>query len=285
MKNPYIKLILELVLFIIVFAVLQAVMMGLTATVTALVEASGSFVATYTACVGQPKVIAISTALSSILTALIFIRVHWTVIDKTFMKSKPWVALIWTVFCTLGVLLPLEAFDEGLNTLCQGWIGMRPFDMPADYERLFSGLMKEPWGYIAVGVVGPIAEEVVFRGAILRKLLEFWDGKKHWIAIAVSALIFAAVHGNLAQGINAFIVGLLLGWMYWRTRSLIPGLIVHFITNTTSYVIFNLIPAARDGELIDLFHGSTRTLGAAVIFSLFIFLPSIYQLYKGLKRN
>ncbi|MDD6552439.1 MAG: CPBP family intramembrane metalloprotease [Prevotellaceae bacterium] len=285
MKNPYIKLILELVLFIIVFAVLQAVMMGLTATVTALVEASGSFVATYTACVGQPKVIAISTALSSILTALIFIRVHWTVIDKTFMQSKPWMMLFWAVFCTLGALLPLEAFDEGLNSLCQSWWGTRPFDMPADYMKLFSGLMKEPWGYIAVGVVGPVAEEVVFRGAILRKLLDIWDGNKHWIAIAVSALIFAAVHGNLAQGINAFIIGLLLGWMYWRTRSLIPGLIVHFITNTTSYVIFNLIPAARDGELIDLFHGSTRTLGAAVIFSLFIFLPSIYQLYKGLKRN
>ena len=285
MKNPYIKQDLELVLIIIIFAVLQAVLIEATAAVTALTEASGPFAVAFEACVGQPKVIAISTALSSILTALIFIRAHWTVIDKTFMQRKPWVALVWTVFCTLGVLLPLETFDEGLNTLFQGWFGSRPFDMPADYEKLFAGLMKEPWGYIAVGVVGPIAEEVVFRGAILQKLLEIWDGKKHWIAIAVSALIFAAVHGNLAQGINAFIIGLLLGWMYWRTRSLIPGLIVHFITNTTSYVIFNLLPAARDGELIDLFNGSTRTLGAAVIFSLCIFLPSLYQLYRGLKRS
>ena len=60
------------------------------------------------------------------------------------------------------------------------------------------------WGYVALGMMVPIAEEIVFRGAILRVLQNALGERKRWIAIVISALIFGIIHFNLAQGLHAF---------------------------------------------------------------------------------
>ena len=90
-------------------------------------------------------------------------------------------------------------------------------------------------------------------------------------------MFFALVHFNPAQMPHAFIIGLLLGWMYYRTGSILPGVAFHWVNNTVAYVMYNIYPDP-DMELIDLF-GNQRTELAAVFFSLFILLPAIYQLH------
>ena len=136
---------------------------------------------------------------------------------------------------------------------------------------------------MAVGLLVPIAEEVVFRGAVLRTLLERWR-VNHWWPIAVSALLFALVHGNPAQMPHAFLAGLLLGWMFYRTGSSVPGVVFHWVNNSVAYVLCNLLPAP-DAPLVTLFGGSERHVHLAVIFSMCILLPSIYQLSLRLKRE
>ena len=56
--------------------------------------------------------------------------------------------------------------------------------------------------HLIVGILAPIAEELIFRGAILRVLLNTFEHKGRWIAIALTALIFAFIHGNIAQGVQ-----------------------------------------------------------------------------------
>ena len=143
--------------------------------------------------------------------------------------------------------------------------------------------MKEPWGYVAIGILAPLAEEVVFRGAILRTLLGSMSKKNHWVAIMISAAIFGVVHANLAQFINALLMGLLLGWMYYRTGSLVPGILLHWVNNTMAYVLANIMPQS-DGKLIDLFHGDEKTMYYAVGFSLCIMIPSFIQMIIRLKK-
>ena len=143
--------------------------------------------------------------------------------------------------------------------------------------------MKEPWGYVAVGILAPLAEEVVFRGAILRTLLGIMSKKNHWVAIIISAALFGLAHFNEAQFINALLMGLLLGWMYYRTGSLVPGILLHWINNTMAYVLTNIMPQS-DGKLIDLFHGDEKTVYYAVGFSLCIMIPSFIQMIIRLKR-
>ena len=144
-------------------------------------------------------------------------------------------------------------------------------------------LLSKPWGYVAVGILAPLAEEVVFRGAILRTLLGIMSKKNHWVAIMISAAIFGVVHANLAQFINALLMGLILGWMYYRTGSLVPGILLHWVNNTMAYVLANIMPQS-DGKLIDLFHGDEKTVYYAVGFSLCIMIPSFIQMIIRLKK-
>ena len=157
-------------------------------------------------------------------------------------------------------------------------------EMDENTQQIFTSLMKEPWGYVAIGILAPLAEEVVFRGAILRTLLGIMSKKNHWVAIMISAAIFGVVHANLAQFVNALLMGLLLGWMYYRTKSLVPGILMHWVNNTMAYVLNNLMPQS-DGKLIDLFHGDEKTVYYAVGFSLCIMIPSFIQMILRLLKS
>ena len=125
---------------------------------------------------------------------------------------------------------------------------------------------------------------MVFRGAILRALLNLTGNRRHWVAIVCSALIFGLVHMNLAQGLHAFLIGLLLGWFYYRTGSILPGIALHWVNNSVAYLMFNLMPELADGKLIDLFHGSDRTMYLGLAFSLCVALPSMFQLALRMRR-
>ena len=81
---------------------------------------------------------------------------------------------------------------------------------------------------------------------------------------------------------HAFLVGLLLGWLYYRTDSIVPGIVYHWVNNSIAYVVYNFYPDPQM-KLIDLF-GSQRTVAAAVLFSLLILLPALYQLNLRLRK-
>ena len=157
--------------------------------------------------------------------------------------------------------------------------------MPSATEQLLQSIMKEPTGYLAVGILGPVAEEMVFRGAVLRTLLNLFSQKSHWWAILISAVLFGAIHFNTAQFAHALPIGLVLGWMYYRTGSILPGLLFHWVNNTVAYLMFNLMPQLGDGKLIDLFHGSSHSLGMGLFFSVCIILPCLFQLNMRMKKG
>lgn len=213
------------------------------------------------------------TSLSSVATLLVFLKCKWALISNTWMQTRPWAVIVWAVFLAAGSIIPSEQLVEWMH-----------FEMPEQMVKMMEGVMKKPLGYVAIGILAPLAEEVVFRGAILRKLLSMMPASRHWLAIAISALLFGIVHFNLPQGTHAFLIGLLLGWMYYRTRSIVPGIVFHWVNNTVSYVLVNLMPQCADGNLIDIFNGNERMVVLSIIFSLLIFLPSLFQLNIWMKR-
>ena len=215
-----------------------------------------------------------TTAISSLLTILLFTLLRWTPVSRNWLASRPWLVIVWVVLLTFGTILPAEWIYEQLQLA-----------MPEQTVALFQSIMREPWGYLVVGMLVPVAEELVFRGAVLRVLLNVFARRSHWIAIAISAVVFGIIHMNLAQGFHATLIGLLLGWMYYRTRSVFPGIVLHWINNSVAYIMFNIQPQLADGQLIDLFHGDRSMLYMAIGFSLCIFLPSLYQLAIRMKEK
>lgn len=95
-----------------------------------------------------------------------------------------------------------------------------------------TGLGISPFAIIATVIFAPIGEELVCRGICL------YFGKKafgnFWYANIFQALIFGIMHMNWVQGIYAFFIGLVLGILVERYKSLIPAMLVHFVVNFSS---------------------------------------------------
>lgn len=263
----------DVVLYLIIFIVVQIIIMYAGAGIWAGIKGEGYQATLQSASTGGNAILtALVSAFSSIITLVIFLKTKWTPLTRGYLLSKPWGTLLWVALFSLGTIIPLSFLYEQLG-----------IEMDENTQQIITSMMKEPWGYVAVGILAPLAEEVVFRGAILRTLLGIMSKKNHWVAIMISAAIFGVVHANLAQFINALLMGLLLGWMYYRTGSLVPGILLHWVNNTMAYVLTNIMPQS-DGKLIDLFHGDEKTVYYAVGFSLCIMIPSFIQMIIRLKK-
>lgn len=203
----------------------------------------------------------IASGVAALLTIIVFAWRRWVPVDRSFLQSKPWILLCWTIILTLGTLIPSLWLEECIGV-----------DMPEQFKQVFEQMMSRPEGYLLIGILTPVAEEMVFRGAVLKSLLHH----SAWLAIIVSSLLFGLVHGNLAQGTHAFVLGILLGWLYVRTGSIVPGIVLHWVNNTVAYVVCHTLPQWNDAELKDIFGSDMHAL-MAVGFSLLILLPALFQ--------
>jgi len=83
----------------------------------------------------------------------------------------------------------------------------------------------------AIIVLGPFAEELFYRAAVIRALRHYVS---HQPALVISSLIFGAVHLNWGLFIPLSIAGYLLGFVYLRLHSLIPAVIAHAVFNAVA---------------------------------------------------
>ena len=107
--------------------------------------------------------------------------------------------------------------------------------MPESIAKLFEDMIQPNiFSFLALVVAAPILEEMFFRGIILEGFLKNYSPRK---AIIWSAIIFGIAHLNPWQAIGAFLAGLLIGWAYVKTKSLIPGIMIHFTNNFIAFAI------------------------------------------------
>lgn len=98
--------------------------------------------------------------------------------------------------------------------------------------------------FLCVALMAPVLEEFLCRGLVLRGIVR--NGGSPSVAILVSALFFALIHGNLWQAIPAFLLGVLFGYVYYKTDCLWLSVIMHFTNNCTSLVISRIEGIAED---------------------------------------
>ena len=244
-------------IYFVVFIVVQLVAGGLVQGVYTLLKGQGASL--------DGTGLIVTTALANLCVFALFLWQRWAEVSRHWIRTRPWLVLFWCVMAAFGVIIPSSWLQELLPPL------------PNLAEDTFGMILGNRLGYFVVGLLAPLVEELVFRGAILRALLR-WK-QNPWVGIATSAVMFSAVHMNPAQMPHAFAVGLLLGWMYYRTESIVPGVVFHWVNNTIAYVLYQFYPS-QDIELIDLFQGSRQTVLMAVVFSLCIFIPAVFQLNR-----
>ena len=138
---------------------------------------------------------------------------------------------------------------------------------------------------LTIGVLGPVAEELVFRGAVLGSLLK-WNRieDKPWIAILLSALIFSVIHLNPAQVPTTLILGLLAGWLYFRTGSLVPGIVLHVMNNSAACSLL-AIPDDVSASVVEDWEPSIAFMPVFSIIALTLFSFLLYRLVKVVNRD
>ena len=125
----------------------------------------------------------------------------------------------WSIVIGLSVIFLMEFIMERLSFL--------PDWMKDTFDVLQSG-----WpGIICISVLGPVLEEMLFRGAITKVLLRKYSPAK---AIILSALIFGVFHINPVQVVGAMLSGILFAWLYYKTGSIVPGILIHVLNNSLS---------------------------------------------------
>lgn len=148
-------------------------------------------------------------------------------------------------------------------------------------ENIFYGL--------AVVVLAPICEEILFRGILLSKLKRFGG----WFAVITTGVLFGLFHQNHQQLFFATAFGIIAGFIALRTNSVIPSVIAHvclngylfisglFLTFTDNHVEYSADPSiALKGPSVIL-----AIIGVLNILSIVITVISIAMLVTEIITN
>ncbi len=151
------------------------------------------------------------------------------------------------------------------SSILMEWL-MGFMDFLPDWQEDVFGQMMDSWaGVLTICLLAPVVEELMFRGAITRELLRRYSPG---VAIVVSGFFFGLIHFNPVQSVYAFMLGLLLAWLYWRTRSLVPGIVFHVLNNSiATWMTLQYPDADNTGDLLGADAYAAVVCGAAIVFA------------------
>jgi membrane protease YdiL (CAAX protease family) len=152
-----------------------------------------------------------------------------------FRKAKAPFSLVFPMkFFNPLILIPIITFFWGAHNLLEipgVWMD-KYLPAPAWFWELFNKIFEGDFGwwgaFTKVAIIAPIIEESIFRGLILQGFRRNYNS---FVAVFMSALLFALFHLNPWQFPATFVLGLLLGWLVVRTDSIILAILGHSINN------------------------------------------------------
>jgi membrane protease YdiL (CAAX protease family) len=164
----------------------------------------------------------------------------------------PVAAMLGRLLLPIALIVPSLLFLTGaLNAIVMWLLPMSNEELETFSDMLAAGAMPLFFSCI----VAPFLEEMLFRGIILRSFLQQYSRIQ---AILWSAVIFALAHLNPYQFFTALILGLALGWLYERTRSLWPSICLHGAFNA-------LVTFSANADMSDLGYSFLWLIGAAFV--------------------
>ncbi len=161
-------------------------------------------------------------------------------------------------FIILGAyaFLIVGEFTVYLLPESSGWLKEIEEQLAKQMESLFSDRIS---GFLMIAVAAPILEETLFRGIILKAMLKKYTP---WKAIIISAVAFGVFHLNPWQFLYATVIGIYLGYIYWKTRSLFYPILIHFLLNGTAFIV---------GQYQNPEDGITEVLSDEMKYGMFVF--------------
>ncbi len=122
-------------------------------------------------------------------------------------------------------------------------------------------------------VVAALVEEMLFRGLVQRSLEHYRDPAT---AIVLSAVLFAIVHFNPWTAIQITGLGLALGYVTWKSGSILPAIVIHGLNNLVSMLMMN-----ASEEQLSWYLGDVHVKLPWILLALFLFLPALLYFRKS----
>lgn len=200
----------------------------------------------------------------AIIILLVLTQTKFASIIQSIKHPFTTIQLILSIACWIFLLPLAEVFTNLIPTtgpLEEIYkIFQNSFEMMLDYKVA---------GFIMVCILAPVFEEIIFRGIILKGMLNF--NIKPTIAILINGFVFGCAHMNPWQFIGAGILGIIFGIVYYRTKSLFLPILLHFLNNTLSYSLM-LMQGGMEGDVFAqrnyVLIGGMTLLGILSIFLL-----------------
>ena len=187
---------------------------------------------------GESDLLGLPPALleSAILSGLP-VGVSWLYIsrrhDRSFRKlGFAWPATAFAFAIAIGawVLAYIGAITWSL--LVADIEAISPPDNTTVIFEIAGGSIALAW--LLAGLWGPVAEEIFFRGFLLGGLRSRLSA---WPAILISSGVFALFHISPGLYVPTFLMGVAVGWVYLKTRSIWPSIFVHALHNSLALLI------------------------------------------------
>ena len=157
----------------------------------------------------------------------------------------------------IGMVLPRPDYIEKLAELFR-------FDTP-----LYALLL-----IFATVLIAPFSEEILFRGFLQQFLENHW--KDVTKAVLITSLFFAAIHMNPGWIIQIYLLGIILGYLAWKTGSVFPGLILHSLNNGMALIMQNV-----QVSWINYYTWNNHVSPLFLLLALFLF----FRGYKNINSN
>ncbi|MFX1253067.1 MAG: type II CAAX prenyl endopeptidase Rce1 family protein [Promethearchaeota archaeon] len=218
-------------------------------------------------------------------------HLKWTSKESLNLSKPLLLFFVATGFLTIGGLILGIVLDVIFNSLQLIPTTSSPYETLFTFSNLNSIILT----FLAGVIIGPIFEEILFRGYLLPVLQEKLK-MGSFAAVLLSSLFFATIHvqADLASSLyftlqhffGTFTLGVVLGFIYIQTEDIRPVIFFHALNNLVALIFEAFLPFSEIYNLLDLILSlfSIAVLGAYALFKRYQIVSFFKNLWQGLEE-
>ena len=182
--------------------------------------------------------------------------------------------LSWVTEWNEGIVFPesMRAIEEQLRSIKQS---------SEEVIKIFISQGSLCSSMLIIAALAAVSEELLFRSVIQKSLISLFRNAP--VAIIVTALIFSAFHMDFYGFFPRFILGMMLGYMFYLSGSIWPSMIMHFVNNATIVMLYYL--STRNFIDIDVEHFGSTSNVLMIFLSLIITVAIFITCHRFYKRQ
>lgn len=199
--------------------------------------------------------LSVDTMVLSLISGLLTLAV---VLGIYLIRRKKLSEALWLRPVNGSILLTGASLTPLLYLAVTTMLALLPEEWMESYSEASAGIdTGTVIGVIAVALVAPIVEEVIFRGLMMNRMARVMPG---WLAVVLSAAVFGLCHGHPVWFAYAFVLGAFFGFIDLRADSILPSVLAHIVFNSIGQ-IFSFLPESEEGTEILIAMGVLLLVG------------------------